>query len=48
MNWKLFGQIVGLLVLLWLMIPTVYASINDKRYQDALRRKQAGVFHVDE
>lgn len=43
MSWTLFGQTCAFAVIAWIFIPTIHASILDKRYADALRRKQSGV-----
>lgn len=43
MNWILFGQIAGLLLLSYLLIVGAHHSIVDKRRDDALKRKQAGL-----
>ena len=43
MSWILFGQILALMLLGLLLIVAGHGSIVEKRREDAIKRKEAGL-----
>lgn len=44
MEWRLVGQLCMLIILAALLVIMVHSAILDKRREDTIKRKEAGVW----